>query len=130
MSFLFSVGQCESHRYRLYVYLWRNVCKNLASVQNLYKQASQTRSMNKLSLLPLFVLLLFCSSYSSTENKWLLLNFLTSEKLNRSNSRRRRNTVRITQDKILLTCILSCMIPWTHYFKFTHNIAGNTLPTC
>ena len=53
MSFLFSVGQCESHRYRLYVYLWRNVCKNLASVQNLYKQASQTRSMNKLSLLPL-----------------------------------------------------------------------------
>ena len=78
-----------------------------------------------------FVLLLFYSFYSSiTENKWLLQNFLTSEKLNRSNSRRRRNTVRITQDKILLTCILSCMIPWTHYFKFTHNIAGNTLPTC
>lgn len=120
MSFLFSVGQCESHRYRLYVYLWRNVCKNLASVQNLYKQASQTRSMNKLSLLPLFVLLLFYSFYSSTtENKWLLLNFLTSEKLNRNNSRRRRNTVRITQDKILLSCIQSFMIPWTHYFKFT-----------
>ena len=131
MSFLFSVGQCESHRYRFYVYLWRNVCKNLASVQNLYKQASQTRSMNKLSLLPLFVLLLFYSSYSSiTENKWLFLNFLTSEKLNRSNSPRRRNTVRITQDKILLSCIQSCMLPWIHYFKFTHNIAGNTLPTC
>lgn len=131
MSFLFSVGQCESHRYRLYVYLWRNVCKNLASVQNLYKQASQTRSMNKLSLLHLFVLLLFYSSYSSiTENKWLFLNFLTSEKLNRSNSPRRRNTVRITQDKILLSYIQSCMLPWIHYFKFTHNIAGNTLPTC
>lgn len=128
MSFLSSVGQCQSHRYRLYVYLWRNVCKNLASVQNLYKQASQTRSMKKLSSLHLFVLLLFYSAYSSiTENKWLLLNFLTSEKLNRSNSRRRRNTVRITQDKIVLSYIQSCMIPWTHYFKFTHNIAGNTL---
>jgi len=59
MSFSFSVGQCVSHRSRLHVYLWRNVCKNLASVQDLYKQASQTRSMNKLSLLPLFCCFIF-----------------------------------------------------------------------
>ena len=82
MSLSFSVGQCVSHRYRLHVYLWRNVCKNLASVQNLYKQASQMRSMNKRSLLPLFCCFIFLySSYSSitTEKEWILLNFWTSE---------------------------------------------------
>ena len=41
ISLFFVAGPCVSHSYRLHICFWRNVCKDMASVQDFYKQASQ-----------------------------------------------------------------------------------------